>query len=141
MTGKAYGECLTMIRAIHSAVSPVVTKEYAGPCRSHCCWRRDGAEACLGCGHEHNCSTHGCTIIREAAERVLQLQKAFALACRVLGDDSSCPAFYNREKHFPACVDCPGNLPGNWACWQNYIMQRFCTEQVCRICGCTQYNA
>ena len=48
MTGKAYGECLTMIRAIHSAVSPVVTKEYAGPCCSHCEWRRDGAEACLG---------------------------------------------------------------------------------------------
>lgn len=27
-----------------------------------------GSLACLGCGHEHNCSTHGCAILREAAE-------------------------------------------------------------------------
>ena len=27
-----------------------------------------GSLACLGCGHEHNCSVHGCAIIREAAE-------------------------------------------------------------------------
>lgn len=26
-----------------------------------------GSLACLGCGHEHNCSTHGCQILREAA--------------------------------------------------------------------------
>lgn len=25
-----------------------------------------GSLACLGCGHEHNCSTHGCAIIRDA---------------------------------------------------------------------------
>lgn len=25
-----------------------------------------GSLACLGCGHEHNCSTSGCAIIREA---------------------------------------------------------------------------
>lgn len=29
-----------------------------------------GSLACLGCGHEHNCSVAGCAIIREAAERV-----------------------------------------------------------------------
>lgn len=29
-----------------------------------------GSLACLGCGYEHNCSTHGCAIIREAAERL-----------------------------------------------------------------------
>lgn len=27
-----------------------------------------GSLACLGCGHEHNCGTHGCAIIRSAAE-------------------------------------------------------------------------
>lgn len=27
-----------------------------------------GSLACLGCGHEHNCSIHGCTIIRAAVE-------------------------------------------------------------------------
>ena len=27
-----------------------------------------GSLACLGCGYEHNCSIHGCAVIREAAE-------------------------------------------------------------------------
>ena len=25
---------------------------------------------CLGCGHEHNCGTGGCAIIREAADKL-----------------------------------------------------------------------
>lgn len=29
-----------------------------------------GSLACLGCGHEHNCSVAGCAIIREAIGRV-----------------------------------------------------------------------
>ena len=29
-----------------------------------------GSLACLGCGHEHNCSVHGCAILREAAALV-----------------------------------------------------------------------
>ena len=28
---------------------------------------------CLGCGHEHNCSLHGCAIIRAAMEEIMQL--------------------------------------------------------------------
>ena len=32
--------------------------------------------ACLGCGHEHNCSIHGCAIIREAAELIGSIQFA-----------------------------------------------------------------
>lgn len=27
-----------------------------------------GSLACLGCGHEHNCSVHGCAIIRKAVK-------------------------------------------------------------------------
>lgn len=27
-----------------------------------------GSLACLGCGYEHNCSIHGCAVIRQAAE-------------------------------------------------------------------------
>ena len=27
-----------------------------------------GSLACLGCGHEHNCSTHGCAILRNTVE-------------------------------------------------------------------------
>lgn len=26
--------------------------------------------ACFGCGHEHNCGIHGCALLREAAERL-----------------------------------------------------------------------
>lgn len=29
-----------------------------------------GSLACLGCGYEHNCSVHGCAIIREAVEQL-----------------------------------------------------------------------
>ena len=29
-----------------------------------------GSLSCLGCGHEHNCSVHGCAIIREAIEEL-----------------------------------------------------------------------
>ncbi len=32
-----------------------------------------GSLACLGCGYEHNCSTHGCAICREAIEWIEQL--------------------------------------------------------------------
>lgn len=34
-----------------------------------------GSLACMGCGYEHNCSTNGCAIIREAMEQ-LKLQLA-----------------------------------------------------------------
>lgn len=32
-----------------------------------------GSIACLGCGYEHNCSVHGCRIMRVASERLEQL--------------------------------------------------------------------
>lgn len=35
-----------------------------------------GRIACLGCGYEHNCSIHGCRIMRVAAERLEQLTGA-----------------------------------------------------------------
>lgn len=27
-----------------------------------------GSLACLGCGYEHNCSVHGCAILKDAAD-------------------------------------------------------------------------
>lgn len=33
-----------------------------------------GTLNCLGCGYEHNCSVHGCRALREAADRLEQLQ-------------------------------------------------------------------
>lgn len=32
-----------------------------------------GSLACLGCGHEHNCSTYGCAILRDAADLIVEL--------------------------------------------------------------------
>lgn len=32
-----------------------------------------GSLACLGCGHEYNCSVHGCYVLREAAVLIEQL--------------------------------------------------------------------
>lgn len=29
-----------------------------------------GSLVCLGCGHEHNCSTHGCAVINKAVKRL-----------------------------------------------------------------------
>lgn len=34
-----------------------------------------GSMACLGCGYEHSCCTHGCAIIRKAADRLEVLIK------------------------------------------------------------------
>ena len=34
-----------------------------------------GSLECLGCGREHSCSTRGCAIIRQAAERLENLIK------------------------------------------------------------------
>ena len=33
-----------------------------------------GSLACLGCGHERNCGTRGCALIREAADRLDSLR-------------------------------------------------------------------
>ncbi len=35
-----------------------------------------GSISCLGCSYEHNCSVHGCRIMRAAAERLEQLTGA-----------------------------------------------------------------
>lgn len=33
-----------------------------------------GSIACLGCGHEHNCATQGCAIIRAAVEELKKMR-------------------------------------------------------------------
>lgn len=43
-----------------------------------------GSLACLGCGHEHNCSTKGCRILREAAELIERLTAENADLCKVV---------------------------------------------------------
>lgn len=32
-----------------------------------------GSLACMGCGHEHNCGVSGCAVMREAADRIVNM--------------------------------------------------------------------
>lgn len=34
-----------------------------------------GSFVCLGCGHEHNCSIHGCAILRDAVECIEEMKR------------------------------------------------------------------
>lgn len=34
-----------------------------------------GTLNCLGCGFEHNCGIHGCRVLREAADKLDELQQ------------------------------------------------------------------
>ena len=43
-----------------------------------------GSLACMGCGYEHNCSTHGCKIIRLAEDKLRTLNRE-KQACFRLG--------------------------------------------------------
>ena len=43
-----------------------------------------GSMACLGCGYEHNCSLHGCAILREAADTLEQLNDFSERRCAKL---------------------------------------------------------
>ena len=33
-----------------------------------------GTLNCLGCGYEHSCGVHGCRVLREAADKLKELQ-------------------------------------------------------------------
>lgn len=39
-----------------------------------------GSLVCLGCSHENNCSTHGCAIMRAAADRLESYSAALSQA-------------------------------------------------------------
>ena len=44
----------------------------------NCLKVQTGSLACLGCGYEHNCTTKGCRIMREAIRQLSeQAQKTF----------------------------------------------------------------
>ena len=58
----------------------------------------------------------------------VEFQKAFTLACRVLADYLECP--------YTEC-----GVEESWRRWQEYIIKKTENEAVCRVCGCTQYNA
>lgn len=70
------------------------------------------------------------------------LQRAFALACRILGDEVFCP----NALFYTEWLECEGETEqcGDrdvWKCWQKYINETVQAKRVCRVCGCTELNA
>lgn len=57
-----------------------------------------GSLACLGCGHEHNRSTKGCRILREAAELIERLTAENADLCKVVEWKDMVIALAQREQ-------------------------------------------
>lgn len=62
-----------------------------------------GSLACLGCGHEHNCSTHGCAILRAAADLIERLTAENAKA------EAERDAIIEQIKERHDCLDCKHN--------------------------------
>lgn len=58
------------------------------------------------------------------------LQKAFALACRFIGDNFGSPNLGSNDEDGEELLS-----------WQDYFIERVENEQVCRVCGCTENNA
>lgn len=89
-----------------------------------------GSLACLGCGHEHNCSTHGCAILRAAADLIERLTAENAKAeaernallpyakeygCETCKNEKAC-FVQTREGVTVSCVKCP--VPDTCPCSQ-----------------------
>lgn len=89
-----------------------------------------GSLACLGCGHEHNCSTHGCAILRAAADLIERLTAENAKAeaernallpyakeygCETCKNEKAC-FVQTREGVTVSCVECP--VPDTCPCSQ-----------------------
>jgi hypothetical protein len=76
-------------------------------------------------------------------KEINRLQKAFALASRILDDRVSlCPQQFF-DISWPECSG-EDNKCGDrpmWECWQKYITEVVESEAVCRVCGCTQDDA
>lgn len=89
-----------------------------------------GSLACLGCGREHNCSTHGCAILRAAADLIERLTAENAKAeaernallpyakeygCETCKNEKAC-FVQTREGVTVSCVECP--VPDTCPCSQ-----------------------
>lgn len=59
-----------------------------------------GSLACLGCGREHNCSTHGCAILRAAADLIERLSAENA-------------ALREKQRWIPVTERMPNTIPCN----------------------------
>ena len=62
-----------------------------------------GSLACLGCGHEHNCSAHGCAIMRETAVRL----NLYEHALEQIAKEND--ALLAQLKRYSDCMTCVGH--------------------------------
>lgn len=109
-----------------------------------------GSLACLGCGHEHNCSTHGCAILRAAADlierltaEVADLRKelewkdmVIALAQKELAKaEAERGALIEQIKERHDCRDCKHN---DFCDFDSYTFLDCmnCVPEVCPCAGC-----
>ncbi|MCD8382288.1 MAG: hypothetical protein LUC30_05145 [Clostridiales bacterium] len=77
-----------------------------------------GKYQCYGCGHEHNCGTEGCAILRDAVATMEQLYKDVT---------GSCEACVHRDVPYgqEPCLSClaePDTDCGNWQ-WKGVQME------------------
>ena len=56
-----------------------------------------GGLLCLGCGQEHNCGIHGCTVMRAAADAMENMQTENAALRRQIDNLSSAQAVMVKE--------------------------------------------
>ncbi len=94
-------------------------------------------EICQNSSHNQDYIKEG-DLMKEADK----IKKAFALACRALSNTLGCPAG-DGDFVFPECNGETGECGDGeyWGCWQRYFTELTENEAVCRVCGCTQYNA
>lgn len=109
-----------------------------------------GSLACLGCGHEHNCSTHDCAILRAAADlierltaEVADLRKelewkdmVIALAQKELAKaEAERGALIEQIKERHDCRDCKHN---DFCDFDSYTFLdcMHCVLEVCPCAGC-----
>lgn len=73
-----------------------------------------GSLACMGCGHENDCSVHGCRIVREAAELIEKLTDRYARYAEKIA------VLQEREKWVPVTERLPedGDVV---LCWYEYF--------------------
>lgn len=78
-------------------------------------------------------------LVLDTADR---LQRALALASRTIDDYLDCP-FSNLAKNMQVWRECGKSACGHTGpeCWQRYFRERARSEQICRVCGCTENNA
>ena len=64
-----------------------------------------GSFVCLGCGHEHNCSIHGCAILRDTVECIEEMKRVLreSEAARADRGADRAPCVKNRKTPKKRC--------------------------------------